>query len=459
MSRPGVAERGLLAVGVGLPLYAFLYDNANSWPLALGYWWTRLVPMPRQLRIVEIAAVVVLLGWALTHGMSRLTRHLLASALVLVGFAMMSYLHSEEVSLLDAVRLIYMWVLPVMIFIIGRELPWGPAGWKWIAVTVMAWVALSALVSWVQFAVLGYPVGDDITGLNKDAHANGTLMMFAAIHWLSFSLFKRHRIAMAAGLGFLVTMLLSSVLKVMFLGVFAIALLLWLYARSLPSRKALGLPLVWKWTVGAGVAVVLSGMAFTQLDVISSNRLGDFLDKLLSNPQGLGPMQAHQVALSKIGGELSTLAFGVGPFHFANPISVGQVLSDGNLSRKASTDVLAIADEKGEQTRITLTSSLLAEFGIPVFLTAVVMFSILGRALWRCGLTEQADIRWRGAAMVSCGAILAAIPWASLFGSIDVLSVSWPTMLLAGVLCREAVRHDAVAPATPLPVTERGDVS
>ena len=451
--------RGVLAVGVGLPLYAFLYDNANSWPLALGYWWTRLLPMPRQLRMVEIAAVVVLLGWALTHGVSRLTRHLLASALVLVGFAMMSYLHSEEVSLLDAVRLIYMWVLPVMIFIIGRELPWGPTGWKWVAVTVMTWVALSALVSWVQFAVLGYPVGDDITGLNKDAHANGTLMMFAAIHWLSFSLFRRRRSAMIAAFTFLVTMLLCSVLKVMFLGVFAIALLLWLYARSLPSRKSIALTRLWKWVVGGGLAFMLSITAFTQLDVISSNRLGDFMDKLVSNPQGLGPMQAHQVAISKIGGEVSTLAFGVGPFHFANPISVGQVLSDGTLSRKASTDVLAIADEKGEQTRITLTSSLLAEFGIPVFLTAVIMFSILGRALWRCGLAAQIDLRWRGAAMVSCGAILAAIPWASLFGSIDVLSVAWPTMLLAGVLCREAAGDDDVALATVRPVAERGDAS
>jgi len=430
-----------VAVGVGLPLYAFLYDNANSWPLAMGYWWTRLLPMPRQLRMVEIAAVVLLLGWALTHGVSRVTRNLLAGALVFVGFALMSYLHSEEVALLDAVRLVYMWVLPVVIFIIGRELPWGPTAWKWIAVTVVTWVALSALASWVQLAVLGYPVGDDITGLNKDAHANGTLMMFTAIHCLSFALFRHRRGAMAVAFTFLVTMTLSSVLKVMFLGGFAMALLLSLYARSLPPRTTRGLPLVWKWAAAAGVAVILAGMAFTQIDVISSNRLGDFQDKLLNNPQSLGPLQAHQVAISKISGELSTLALGLGPFHFANPISVGQVLSDGNLSRKAATDVLAIADEKGEQTRITLTSSLLAEFGIPAFLAIVVMFSTLGGALWRCGLAHHADLKWRGAAMLSCGAILAAIPWTSLFGSIDVLSVSWPTMLLAGVLCREAAQR------------------
>ena len=449
MGRAKNDRRGWLLALAGLLAYACLYDNANSWPSAMGYGWTRLILMPRQLRIGEIGIVAGLVGLALTHGVSRLTRRLLAGTFAFIGLAMLSYLNHEEVPLLDAVRLIYMWVLPLFIFIIGREGPFGRTAWKWVVTMMLVWVVVSAVASWVQFGVLRYPVGDDITGLNKDAHANGTLMMFTALQWLAFSLFRQRRAALPVSLFFLITMVLSSVLKVMFLGVLAVGLLVWLYVKSLPRKESTGLSAGVKWSVAAGVAVVLAGMAFTQIDVISSNRLGDFQDKLLNNPQSLGPLQAHAVAATKISGELSTLALGMGPFHFANPISVGQVLADGNLSRKASNDVLAIADEKGEQTRITLTSSLLAEFGVPAFLIIIVLYAGIGQAVWKSARDARPDIRWRGVAVAACGVIFAFIPPTSLFGSFDVMSVSWPFMLVAGLICRESAQDAHPEPLAP----------
>ena len=423
---------------MALPIYAFLYDNANSLPTVMGYGWTRLTPMTRQVRLIEIVVIAILLGLALHQGVSRLTRNLLTGSLLLIGLGLMSFVRSSDVPLLDGVRLIYMWLLPAFIFIIAREAPLGRTAWDRIARIVLVWVLASAAVSWVQFGWLHYPVGDDITGLNKDAHVNGTLMMIAALQLLAFALFyERRRVAIAA-VALLLTMVLSSVLKVMFLGIAALALLIWIYLRVGPRQPGELTPRGVKWGMAAALTVAIVGFAFTQIDVLSSERMGDLGDKLQNDPESLGPFQAHKGALAKIGRDLPTLALGLGPFRFANPISVGQIIDSGRLAQSASGEVLAVEDEKGEATRITLTSSLLGEFGLPAFVIVMVMYLAIGRALWRTAFHHRFDIRARTAGLLASGSLLALIPFVSLFGSVEVMSVSWPFMLLSGLICREA---------------------
>ena len=436
------APRRWLFAAVALLLFAFLYDNATSMPTAMGYGWTRLTPLSRQARLVEIGVIVLLLGFALAHGVCRLTRNLLIGILLFIGLGLVSFLRGADVPLVDGVRLVYMWVLPLFIFIIGREAPWGRDAWKVTATTVLLWVVVSAAISWLQFAWLGYPPGDDITGFNKDAHANGTLCMLTALELLAVGLFFERRAALLGALALLVTMVLSSVLKVMFLGIVALALLVWLYLRATRERRSIVAPHPLKSGLSIALAVVLVAVAFSRIDLLSSDRLGDLGDKLRNNPQSIGPWRAHEAALGKTGKDLPTLALGMGPFRFANPISVGQTLIDGRLSRSATGEVLAIADEKGEETRITLSSSLLAEFGVLAWIVVVVLYVSVGRAVWRTANHESPDIRGRAAGLAAGGSILVMIPLASLFGSFDVISVSWPVMLLSGIICREGAIWD-----------------
>lgn len=439
------ARRGWLLVALALPLYAFLYDNATSLPSTMGYGWTRLTPLTRQVRLAEIVFIGVALGLALTYGVSRTTRNLLAGSLLFIGLGLLSYLRSADVSLLDGARLIYQWVLPVFIFIIAREAPLGRGAWKWVSTTVFVWVLVSAVVSWIQFAWLGYPVGDDITGFNKDAHVNGTLLMLTALQLLAFALFLEKRSALFVALALLVTMVLSSVLKVMFLGVVAVALLVWIYWRSGARHRPAAVPRALTWGLALALTVALAATAFTRFDLISSDRLGDLWDKVRSDPASLGPLVAHRAALTKIAKDLPTLALGVGPFRFANPISVGQVLAEGRLGRMAAGEVLAIADETGEQTRITLSSSLLAEFGILAVVVVGFLYLGIARAVWRCRFDGRLDIRARSAGLLACGCILALVPMTSLFGSLEVMSLSWPVMLLSGLTCRESALDAATA--------------
>jgi hypothetical protein len=436
--RPREERRGWLLIGIGLPLYAFLYDNSTSLPSTMGFAWTQLTNIPRQVRLVEIVIIAGLLGLALSHGVSRITRQLLVGTLVFLGLGLASYLRSADVPMLDGVRLVYLWVLPVFLFIIGREAPWGNRAWRWIAILTFSWVAVSTVASWVQFAGLGYPVGDDITGFNKDAHVNGTLMMFTALQCLAIGLFHKKRRLLFAALALLVTMVLSSVLKVMFLGVAAAALLIWVYVKTGPQRVSSVVPR--GLMLGAAVVLIGAGVtvAFSQIDLLSSDRLGDLGHKLVNEPQTLGPLQAHEVAIRKVSVDLPTLALGLGPFRYANPISVGQVLAAGRLGQLATSDLLAINDEKGEQARVTLSSSLLAEFGVVACIVIGLMYMGIGRAVWQCTSDPRLHIRSRGAGLLAAVVLLALIPLTSLFGSLEVMSVSWPVMLLSGALCREA---------------------
>jgi hypothetical protein len=424
-----------------LLVYAFLYDNANSLPGVLGYGWTRLTHLPRQVRLVEIVVVAALLWRALRRSTSLLTQHLLIGVLAFSGIALLSYGFGPNVPPLDALRLVYMFVLPVCVFVIAKEAAVGWRAWEVVTRIALGWTLASALVSIVQ-VLLGFPIGDDVTGLNKDAHANGTLMMIMALQLIAIAMFLRSRKAALLGLFFLVVMVLSSVLKTMFLGVAAAGVLLVVWLRS--SVRA-GQPIAAKimtWSAFSVTGGMLVFVVFSRVDLLSYQRMGDFLTGVQEDPARFGPIRAHAGALAVISGSPRTLFLGLGPFSYANPISVGQVLEQGRLSAQARDDLLAIGDEKGERTRVTLTSSLLAEFGPIAFTLLMVTYFRLGFAVWRAASATSAHVRARAGAALAGLVLLAGLMVTSLFGSIDVLSLSWVVMLNAGLSCRLAALGD-----------------
>jgi hypothetical protein len=94
--------------------------------------------------------------------------------------------------------------------------------------------------------------------------------------------------------------------------------------------------------------------------------------------------------------------------------------------------------EKGDETRITLSSSLLAELGAPAFALFAMMYGLVAAALVRGATDRRVVVRAQAAGALAGVAILSLIFLTSLFGSIEMMSVSWPLMLLAGMTCRLA---------------------
>jgi hypothetical protein len=135
-----------------------------------------------------------------------------------------------------------------------------------------------------------------------------------------------------------------------------------------------------------------------------------------------------------------SLLFGYGPYSYANPVSVGQTLEGGSLAHYAREDLLALTTEHGEDTKVTLTSSWLVELGpLATAMLALIYGTILIR-VWRCVRSDDLENRAYAAGLVGCLIVLYLTAATSLFGSLEVISVSCAVMLLTGM----TVRIDAV---------------
>ena len=164
----------------------------SSWPTqchdssqlpCAGVGWTQLMELPREIRIVEAVCVFIAVLVLMDRSLSRISRRLVICIVLFSFLAVGSHIANPLVSLLDVFRLAYAYILPLLIFIIGREAHLNVRSRELMWRLFLGWVILNVIISWYQFVWLGYPVGDDITGLNKDAHANGNLMFFASLIW------------------------------------------------------------------------------------------------------------------------------------------------------------------------------------------------------------------------------------------------------------------------------------
>jgi hypothetical protein len=429
---------------LGLLIYAALFDNANS---VSSYSWTHLLPIPKEVRFLELLVVVGLVFGVLTdHRPSRLTAGLLCSLGAFALSALVSTSRHPAAALVDVARLCYMYILPVLIFIIGREAP-AAQGARAVAIALVGWAVMLGVSSWIQFAVLHYPIGDDITGLSASAHANGAILSMAALLLLAHGLFRGRRVyVIAAGL-LLVTMILPSAIRVFIFTGLAIGVMALLYATdaAVPARQR-------AQRVGIGVVAVvfalgILGASFTRFDTRNATRTLAIGQVVLRRPALIGPVQAHVLAWGRISRDPATALFGVGPFGWGNPISIGQIRSFGALGHFAADVLIAGKGEAGESSRITTTSSLLAEFGLVATLLAAIMYGAIGVAVWRTVRVPDLEGRAWGSALACFVIVFTLQAVTGLFGSIEVISVSWPAMFLAGMRARDVARESAARPA------------
>jgi hypothetical protein len=437
--RPGTSSHSFILrlVLIGLLVYAFLYDNSTSLPTAAGYGWTHLINLPHQIRFIEIGIVGIILLLLLARPVSRLTINLLLASLLFSAIAVISYLATPLVSIVDVLRLFYSYLLPALMFIIGCQMPVDSRERDTLFRIILIWVAISAVVSWYQFIRLGYPIGDDITGLNKDAHANGNLLVLVSLVLLARGLWLKRRREIGLALFFMVTMVLSSVLKTMFFSIMALGYMAYVYvAASKTFHKGqkigrfIGLAVLLAMLVGSVY------IAFTRLDLLSSANIGKYYSQIYGGTTKFGPLTANINGVRLVESSPKTLLIGYGPYSYGNPVSVGQTLERGSLSRYAQEIILLQSGETGVNARITLTSSWMVELGPLATAMLVLIYGIILIQVWRCTRSDNPKNRAYAVALVGCLIVMYLTAVVSLFGSLDVISVSWPVMLLAGMTVR-----------------------
>jgi hypothetical protein len=420
--------------------YALLYDNSTSVPSALGADWTKLMQLPREVRIVEAVSVFLAVLVLLDRKMSRLSRYLLLATLAFTALAVGSQMTHPLVSLIDAFRLVYAYVLPLLLFIIGREGRLNARSRTYITRLLLGWVILCAVMSWYEFVWLGYPLGDDITGLNKDAHANGNLIFFMAILLTARAFFLRKRKLFLLVVALVITAVLSSVLKSEIFSLFALAIIVWVNISNRETETGRKIKKSFRKrvvpVVAAALLVYVMGLAFADLDTFNDNRAGDVMSKILAEPLNFGPIASHLIAFSAIKTTPQIFLLGNGPYSYANPVSVGQGLEAGALSKYAQSSLLLQYGESTESAKVTLTSSVLAELGLPALLVLLAAYISVGWALWRERTSTDPEQAAYATGLTGCWLIIILTSMVTLAGSWDTISVAAPIMFLAGITCR-----------------------
>ena len=420
---------------LGFLAYVLLYDNATSMPTAAGYLWTRLITIPRQVRFLEIFTILGLFILMVSRPkLNRMTLQLLLGCVLFMFMTLLSILFSPlQVSMVDSLRLAYMFILPCLIFIIARETPAPSLFTQTLTHLLLIWVAASAALSWYQWLCLRYYIGDSITGLAKDAHTNANLMVITSLLLASNTLYRHQRQNWILVIGLLITSLLSSSLKTTLLGGMAYCVLLYIYTREKGGGTR---RLISALVLLLAISIIIY-FVFPLIDDLSAGYLPVFVARVFSNPlDSLGPIGAHQTALKVLMSNPGAILVGMGPFSMANPISVGQILTGGALSQYAANNFLAAIGDHGDAARITLTSSLIMEFGLVSFLMIVMLYGSIGRNLWRCCNSHDLVVRMNATAVTACFFLLFSMSFITLFGSIDVISQSWVVMLFAGQISR-----------------------
>ena len=439
-------SRNAARTAIVLLSYAFLRDNAATFPGSAGYEWTRLLALPPQIRFVELLAIVGLATSLVIRRRSITTAGLIGGCVLFSVLASLAYVSHSLVGSVTFARLVYMYVLPILVFVIARELRWRPSGLQAVVRFALGWILVSAAVSWLQYLYLGYPVGDDITGLNQDAHTNATLLIIGSLILLADGLFLHRwfRTVLAAGLG--ATAVLSSDLKVLLVSPFLVVLLIWYYAGGSLWRRAR--MMVKRTFVSVPLAVVILAIlfqAFNQFDSLSSSRVPALVDRALTEPQNFGTVVAYRNAAGVLLEGSRTFLLGVGPFGYSNPISMGQSREDGPLGRLTRSELLQGQGESGEDARVTLATSLAVEFGAPAFIVMGCLYLVVLSTTHSTAVHAQdTSVRRYAAAAVPALLLLLIVGTFSLFGSISSLSLSWPVMILAGATARLDARHRAM---------------
>ena len=418
--------------------YAFLFDNSTSMPLAAGYDWTRLLELPRQIRFLELLVVTGCVLLLMSKPKASLISRCLFLGCMCFGFiATLSYLHNILVPLVDYGRLIYSYVLPILIFIIGREAPVAPSDRERIFRFILIWVMISAIVSWVQFLILGYGVGDHITGLNKDAHANGNLLAFIVLLSASFWLVVRQLRQILVSVFATSTLILSSVLKTNIFLMLAVVMLAIISVKREKTSRASDLIKTMAQR-GVVICVLLVGgyFAFMNIDIANTEKVADAVILLLENPSDIGPVSAQLNAIRMVANNPTMILLGMGPFSYGNSVSMGQTLEGGSLQKFVLNILMAGAGESGESAGITLTTSLLVELGLIAYIILTISYIAVVITVWQCIYSKNRLNRAYASGLMGCLLILLLTATVTLFGGLDLISVSWPVMFLAGITCR-----------------------
>jgi hypothetical protein len=419
-------------------VYPFVLENARMFESVASYEQMRIIPLPKSIRFVEVLfflgmGMYVLLKTFPSHNRFFSWKEL-SAVFISLGVGIFVKLLDDgfrEVSLSTCFQVSWLLLVPYLIFFIFHSLNFSE---RFITVSFNSLFVLGLLnalagVYQIQFLNL---MGDDVNGAMQDAHTFGNFMLLLIIGLFMIRKVRKYLLLIIFPLlsfvgassqkSYVVFLILLLVYVIFFAGI--------------------------KFKIAFGIVVLVFGsLAFNFVIQNDPHILDRFLLVADIGIRNSGIGQSYTNIFEVHNRYIFSYPFGIGTGNYANPINYPSFLGDVNVP--VSTLFREKINNYGIITafdmQVTYISFLLIEVGfVGFFFIGRFYYKILS-TLIRKYKKELNDL----ALFTAFGLLIPIISsFFTLLYSMEQISLIYPLMALAGMLCQTVSRQDQEQPSS-----------
>jgi hypothetical protein len=413
-------------------VYPFVLENARMFESVESYGLVRIIPLPKSIRFIEILFFLGMGMFVLLKTFPSSNAFFGWKELILIFISMaigvfVKLLNDgfHQVPISTSIQVVWLLLGPYIIFFIFHLTRFSEQFFRTALFTLFALGMLNAVAGVYQFQFLGL-MGDNVNGGMQDAHTFGNLMLLLIV---GLFIVRRYRKYLLLILLPLIAFVGASSQK----SYVVFVLLLLIYMISFADLKT---------KLFFGIAVIVFG-SFALNFVIQNDP--QIVDRFLAiadfgmKNSGIGQSYANIIDIHNR--YIFSYPFGVGIGSYANPINYPSFLGDVDvpvsaLFREKITNYGLIT---AFDMQVTYVSFLLVEVGFVGFFFIASFYYKVVKTLIRRYRSEVNDV----ALFTAFGILIPIISaFFTLLYSMEQISLMYPLMAMAGMLCQTAIRKD-----------------
>jgi hypothetical protein len=413
-------------------VYPFVLENARMFEGVESYGLMHIIPLPKSVRIVEILFLVGMGIYVLfkTYPSSNYFftwKELFAIVVSITTGIFIKLLNDDfhEVPISTSIQVVWVLLCPYLLFFIFYFFTFSERFFRISVLSFFVLGIINAIAGVYQFQFLN-SIGDDVNGAMQDAHSFGNVMLLLVVGLFIIRKFRKYLLIILLPL---VAFVGASSQKSYV--VFVVLLLVYMIFFADVKTKLF-----------FGIAVVVFG-SFALNFVIQSDP--QIVDRFLAiadfgmKNSGIGQSYANIIDIHNR--YIFSYPFGIGIGNYANPINYPSFLGDVDvpvsaLFREKITNYGVIT---AFDMQVTYVSFLLVEVGLVGFFFIASFYYKILKTLIQRYRSEVNDM----ALFTAFGILIPIISsFFTLLYSMEQISLMYPLMAMAGMLCQTVLRKD-----------------
>jgi len=404
-------------------LWTFVWENYKMFTQVAGYDTFKLISLPEIYRYFDSFLVVLALLYVITNKYSakKLLLNPIVKPLMLgLGLALVSILFNGTKFIVSS-EMIMKYFRPLFIFLAFSSMNFQKQFPSNIIKILFIIASVNAFVGLYQITILNYII-DNVTGLLRDAHVFTNHMFIISFFGIAYIYIRKRWRLLPSLLFFITPAIFASHMKANYIyAIVLFILILLIQAKGIKSR-------IYSITAYAAATYIFISLirhfdtTFSKIGIVSSH-----LSKV-----GIiwGYLKLPQVLANK----MSAFILGFGPGNYSSGTSF--VLSGGQFQSDKLIDVSVLTGvSNAVEFRASVGTAIIGELGVVCFVLFIIIFVRILLYFYRLFRNSNSDtIRWQSLALFMYLIFLILLSLVSTFSSYEVISMTLPFFILAGVL-------------------------